>query len=75
MAMVYKRGKEWVKYHGPEVEIVDIAEVTCPEHWGKADGWAPVLLMYREIYMRNMQIEPPEEESRKERRHPTRRRR
>jgi hypothetical protein len=27
------------------------------KYWGKEGGWTPVLFMYREIYMRNMQIE------------------
>jgi len=30
MAIVYKRGREWVKYHGAEVEIVDINDPTSP---------------------------------------------
>ena len=74
MVIVYKRGQQWVRYHGAEVEIVDIAEATSPEHWGRADGWTPMLLMYREIYMRNIQVEPVNE-SRRDHRHPTRRRR
>jgi hypothetical protein len=40
---------------------VDIEEATNPEYWGKEDGWTPVLLMYREIYMRNIQVELPNE--------------
>lgn len=73
MAIVYRHGQEWVKYHGAEVEIVDIHAATSPEHWGENDGWTPVLMMYREIFMRNIQVEPVNE-PRKDR-HTTRRRR
>jgi hypothetical protein len=61
MTIVYKRGKEWVKYHRAEVEIVTIDEATNPEYWGKEGGWTPMLLMYKEIYMRNIQVESPNE--------------
>lgn len=61
MTIVYKRGKEWTKYHRAEVEVVDIDEATSPEYWGKEGGWTPMLLMYKEIYMRNIQVEPPNE--------------
>jgi len=30
MTIMYKHGKEWVKYHRAEVEIVDIDEATNP---------------------------------------------
>jgi hypothetical protein len=30
MTIVYKRGKEWIKYHRAEVEVVDIDEATSP---------------------------------------------
>ena len=59
MTIVYRRGKEWLKYHRASVEVVDIEEATSPEHWGKENGWTPVLLMYRDIYMRNIQVELP----------------
>jgi hypothetical protein len=35
MTIVYKRGREWTKYHRAEVEVVDIDEATNPEYWGK----------------------------------------
>jgi hypothetical protein len=47
MTLVYRRGKEWLKYHHADVEIVEIDEATNPEYWGKEDGWTPMLLMYR----------------------------
>lgn len=61
MTIVYKRGKEWIKYHRAEVEIVNIDEATNPAYWGVEGGWTPMLLMYKEIYMRNIQVEPPNE--------------
>jgi hypothetical protein len=61
MTIVYKRGKEWLKYHRAEVEVVSIEEATNPEYWGREGGWTPMLLMYKEIYMRNIQVEPPNE--------------
>lgn len=61
MAFVYKRGRIWVKYHRADVQLVDIDEVTNPKYWGTEGEWTPSLLMYQEIYMRNIQVEPPSE--------------
>lgn len=61
MTIVYKRGKEWTKYHRAEVQTVDIDEATNPEYWGKKGGWTPMLMMYKQIYMRNIQVEQPNE--------------
>ena len=61
MTFMYKRGRDWIRYHRAEVTIVDIDEATKPEYWGKEGEGTPMLLMYEEINMRNIQVEPPSE--------------
>lgn len=34
MAMVYKQGKEWLKFYDAEVEKVDLDEVLHEKYWG-----------------------------------------
>ena len=46
MTFMYKRGRDWIRYHRAEVTIVDIDEATKPEYWGKEGEWTPMLLMY-----------------------------
>lgn len=61
MTIMYKRGKEWLKYHRAQVSIVDIEEATNPQYWGKPGQWTPMLMLYQEINMRNIQVQPPSE--------------
>lgn len=59
MTIVYKKGREWVKYYQANVEIIDVDVATSQEFWGKEGGWTPMLLMYKEINMKTVAIEPP----------------
>lgn len=61
MSLVYKRGRKWLKYHRAAVTILDIDDAINSNYWGQEGQWTPVLFMYQEIYMRNIQVEPPSE--------------
>ena len=58
---MYSKGREWLRYRRAQVDRVDIDEVTDPDYWGKEGQWTPVLLLYEEINMRNIQVEAPSE--------------
>lgn len=34
MTVLYKRGREWIKYHRAEVTVVDIEEACNFDYWG-----------------------------------------
>lgn len=61
MVMVYKRGEEWLKFHDAEVEKVDLNEVLHKKYWGGGE-WTPVLGLYREIMIKNIEIEVPDKD-------------
>lgn len=46
MIMVYKQGKDWLKFHDAEVSKVDLEEVLHEKYWGGGE-WTPALCMYR----------------------------
>ena len=56
MTLIYKKHRKWLQYNGAEVKLVDVEDVVTPNHWGKEGDWTPVLMMYKEIYMRNIQV-------------------
>jgi hypothetical protein len=60
MVMVYRQGDQWLKFHDAKVERVDLAEVLHDKYWGGGE-WTPTLCLYREIYIKNIEIEVPDE--------------
>ena len=60
MVMVYKRGDEWLKFQDAKIEIVNLDEVLHEKYWGGGE-WTPVLCLYREILIKNIEIEIPDE--------------
>lgn len=55
IVMVYRRGREWLKFDDGEIEKVEIEEVLDWRYWGGGE-WTPVLCLYREISIKNVEI-------------------
>lgn len=49
-----------MKFYDAEVEKVTVDEVLHEKYWGGGE-WTPALCLYREIYIKNIEIEVPDE--------------
>ena len=62
MTIVHKQGRKWLKFHKANVEEIDVDQATSMEYWGGKDkdlntAWTPALMLYREIKIKNIQLE------------------
>lgn len=60
MVMVYRKGEEWLKFHDAEIEVVKMDDVLDEKYWGGGE-WTPVLILYKEIWIKNIEIDIPDE--------------